>query len=81
MKNVLNQLGATASNVNGVTDQELSSLGMRPATPAAMPNPALVPGQQPAVVDPMVGATNPNFSPSVRSAANYVYGSDIARGY
>lgn len=79
MKNVLNQLGATPANTLGVTDQELSSLGMRPSQPAMVPNPSTT--QQQVQVDPMVNATAPNFSSSVRNAADYVYGSDIARGY
>ena len=79
MKNVLNQLGATTANTLGVTDQELSSLGMRPSQPAMVPNPSTT--QQQVQIDPMVNATAPNFSPSVRNAADYVYGSDIARGY
>jgi hypothetical protein len=80
MKNVLNQLGATPANTLGVTDQELSSLGMRPSQPAMVPNPSTTQQQQ-VQIDPMVNATAPNFSPSVRGAADYVYGSDIARGY
>lgn len=79
MKNVLNQLGATPANTLGVTDQELSSLGMRPSQPAMVPNPSTT--QQQVQIDPMVNATATNFSPSVRGAADYVYGSDIARGY
>ena len=40
----------------------------------------MTPTTSPAVVPPVV-PTEKNFSPSAKSAADYIYGSDVARGY
>lgn len=83
MKNILNQLGATASNLEGATPQELQALGMNPMGAAVQGpvgmNPAMPVANQ-EVVPPIVPTAN-NFSPTTKSAADYIYGSDVARGY
>lgn len=83
MKNILNQLGATAANLEGATPQELEMLGMNPMGPAVQgptfTNP-MTPTTATAVIPPVVPTAN-NFSPTTKSAADYIYGSDVARGY
>jgi len=83
IKSILNQLGATAANLEGATPQELEMLGMNPMGPAVQgptfTNP-MTPTTNPAVLPPVV-PTEKNFSPSAKSAADYIYGSDVARGY
>ena len=83
MKNILNQLGATPANLEGPTPQDMSALGMNPMGPAVqgptLTNP-MTPTTDPAVIPPVAPTAN-NFSQSARSAADYIYGSDVARGY
>lgn len=83
MKNILNQLGDTASNLDGATPQEMQSLGMNPMGPAAqgpMATNPMMPTTEPAAIPPVVPTDN-NFSPTTKSVANYTYGSDVARGF
>ena len=83
MKNILNQLGATAANLEGATPQELEILGMNSMGPAVQgptfTNPMT--SIKDAVAIPPVVPTANNFSPTTKSAADYIYGSDVARGY
>jgi len=85
MKNILNQLGATAANINGATPTDQSALGMNPMGPAVQPAPGAMPMPVPAneavQPDPLTQATDPNFSPNTQNAANYVYGNTASRGY
>lgn len=89
MKNILNQLGATASNLEGATPQELQALGMNPMGPAVqgpMATNPMTPTTDPAVISPVVPTaivvpTDNNFSPTTKSVADYTFGSDVARGY
>ena len=66
MKNILNQLGATAASLEGATPQELEMLGMNPMGPAVQ-GPTftnlMTPKTDPAVIPPVV-PTEKNFSPS-----------------
>ncbi len=80
MKNVLYQLGDTAANLEGSTPAEQASVGMGKSTPAATPaaTPPIAP-VAPAPVAPAV-ATDSNFSPSTKANADYIYGSETARG-
>jgi hypothetical protein len=83
MKNILNQLGDTASNLDGATPQEMQSLGMNPMGPAAqgpMATNPMMPTTEPAAIPPVVPTDN-NFSPTTKSVADYTYGSDVARGF
>ena len=55
MKNILNQLGATASNLEGATPQETQALGMNPMGPAVqgtMANNPMTSTTDPAVISP-----------------------------
>tara|TARA_R110000803_G_scaffold203208_1_gene268662 strand:- start:56 stop:307 length:252 start_codon:yes stop_codon:yes gene_type:complete len=83
MKNILNQLGATATNLEGATPQEMQALGMNLMGPAVQgpmtTNPATLPVDPFAI--PPVNPTANNFSPTTKSVADYTYGSDVARGY
>jgi len=99
MKNILNQLGATAANLEGATPQELEILGMNSMGPAvqgptftnpmtsikdAVQGPTFtnpMTSIKDAVAIPPVVPTANNFSPTTKSAADYIYGSDVARGY
>ena len=56
MKNILNQLGATASNLDGATPQEMQALGMNPMGAAV---------QGPMVANPMMPTTDPAVIPPV----------------
>ena len=83
MKNILNQLGATATNLDGATPQEMQALGMNPMGPAVqgpMATNPMMPTTEPAAIPPVVPTDN-NFSPKTKSVADYTYGSDVARGY
>jgi hypothetical protein len=83
MKNILNQLGATATNLEGATPQEMQALGMNPMGPAVqgvMATNPMMPTVDPAVIPPVNPIAN-NFSPTTKSVADYTYGSDVARGY
>lgn len=83
MKNILNQLGATASNLEGATPQELQVLGMNtmgPAVQGPMTTNPMTPTTDPAVIPPVVPTAN-NFSPTTKSVADYTFGSEVARGY
>jgi len=83
MKNILNQLGDTASNLDGATPQEMQALGMNPMGPAVqgpMANNPMTPTTDPTAIPPVVPTDN-NFSPKTKSVADYTYGSDVSRGY
>jgi hypothetical protein len=83
MKNILNQLGATATNLDGATPQEMQALGMNPMGAAVQGTMAInptMPTVDPAEIPP-VNPTANNFSPTTKSVADYTYGSDVARGY
>jgi hypothetical protein len=83
MKNILNQLGDTASNLDGATPQEMQALGMNPMGPAVqgpMATNPMMPTTEPAAIPPVVPTDN-NFSPKTKSVADYTYGSDVSRGY
>jgi len=83
MKNILNQLGDTASNLDGATPQEMQALGMNPmgsAVQGPMATNPMMPTTEPAAIPPVVPTDN-NFSPTTKSVADYTYGSDVARGY
>jgi hypothetical protein len=83
MKNILNQLGDTATSLDGATPQEMQALGMNPMGAAVQgtmtTNPATIPVDPSAI--PPVNPTANNFSPTTKSVADYTYGSDVARGY
>ena len=55
MKNILNQLGDTASNLDGATPQEMQSLGMNSMGPAV---------QGPMATNPMMPTTEPAAIPA-----------------
>ena len=83
MKNILNQLGATATNLDGATPQEMQALGMStmgPAVQGPMSTAPMMPATDSAVIPPVLPTAN-NFSPTTKSVADYTYGSDTARGY
>ena len=87
MKNILNQLGATASNLDGATPQEMQALGMNPMGPAVQapmapntmaPN-TMVPTADAPIIPPVDPLAN-NFSPLTQKAADYKFGNSEARG-
>ena len=90
MKNTINQVGMEAAQ------NIASSLGAAPVAPApaapaapvpvATAPPAVTPAPVadvaiPPVLDPLVQATNPNFSPNTQNAALNMYGDAVSRGY
>ena len=87
MKNILNQLGATASNLDGATPQEMQALGMNPMGPAVqgpmatnpMATNPMAPTTDPALIPPVDPLAN-NFSPLTQKAADYKFGNSEARG-
>jgi len=79
MKNVLYQLGDTAANLEGTKPSEQASVGMGKSMPAATLASTPAPTPPIAPVAPAV-ATDSNFSPSTKASADYIYGSETARG-
>ena len=91
MKNTINQLGGLdpMMGVQAVS----SSLGTAQAptaapmqVPVATAPPVVTPAPVadvaiPPVLDPLVQATNPNFSPNTQNAALNMYGDAASRGY
>ena len=82
MKNTINQLGGIDPMTGAQT--VASSLGAAPV-PAPAPVPVAsapaAPTAMPPVLDPLVQATNPNFSPATQNAALNIYGDAASRGY
>lgn len=92
MKNILNQLGATASSLDGATQQDLRALGMNPMGPAVQApmqsnamaaNPIATSTMMPTTDAPVIPQVDPlanNFSPLTQKAADYKFGNSESRG-
>ena len=80
MKNTINQLGG----IDPITGAQAvaSSLGAVPVpAPVPVASAPAAPTAIPPVLDPLVQATNPNFSPATQNAALNIYGDAASRGY
>lgn len=80
MKNTINQLGGIDPMMGAQT--VASSLGAAPVpAPVPVASAPAAPTAIPPVLDPLVQATNPNFSPAAQNAALNIYGDAASRGY